>query len=60
MIKSTMIARLDGIMLSASVDDQATEQALQEIKGQVKLVLRRLNRNSEPQASIESGPYTLQ
>jgi len=24
------------------------------------MILRRLNRNSEPQASIESGPYTLQ
>jgi hypothetical protein len=24
------------------------------------MVLRRLNRNSEPQASIESGAYTLQ
>lgn len=24
------------------------------------MVLRRLNRNSEPQASIESGQYTLQ
>lgn len=46
-------------MLCASVDDEATESSLSEIKSQVKLVLRRLNRNSEPQASIESGPYTL-
>ncbi len=37
-----------------------TEASLSEIKSQVKMILRRLNRNSEPQASIESGPYTLQ
>ncbi|KIM95981.1 hypothetical protein OIDMADRAFT_148507 [Oidiodendron maius Zn] len=59
MIKSTQIARLDGLMLCASVDDEQTESALAEIKSQVKMVLRRLNRNSEPQASIESGTYTL-
>ncbi|OBT78839.1 vesicle transporter SEC22 [Pseudogymnoascus sp. 05NY08] len=59
MIKSTQIARLDGLMLCASIDDEATENALTEIKSHVKMVLRRLNRNSEPQASIESGAYTL-
>ncbi|KAL3427005.1 protein transport protein sec22 [Phlyctema vagabunda] len=59
MIKSTQIARLDGLMLCASVDDQQTESSLSEIKSQVKMVLRRLNQNSEPQATIESGPYTL-
>jgi len=36
------------------------ETQLGDIKGKVKQVLRRLNRNSEPQASIESGQYTLQ
>ena len=46
-------------MLCASVDDSQTETALTEVKSQVKLVLRRLNRNSEQQASIESGAYTL-
>jgi vesicle transport protein SEC22 len=46
-------------MLCASVDDSQSESALSEVKSQVKLVLRRLNRNSEPQASIESGAYTL-
>jgi vesicle transport protein SEC22 len=46
-------------MLCASVDDSETEQALSEVKSQVKLILRRLSRTSEPQASIESGPYTL-
>ncbi|KAK3326257.1 Longin-like domain-containing protein [Apodospora peruviana] len=60
MIRSTQIARLDGLMLCASVDDEQTESALSEVKSQVKLILRRLNRNSEPQASIESGAaYTL-
>ena len=63
-------------MLCASVDDQQvrispslecffltwkqTEESLSEIKSQIKMILRRLNRNSEPQASIESGAYTLQ
>ncbi|KAK4168950.1 Longin-like domain-containing protein [Cladorrhinum sp. PSN259] len=60
MIRSTQIARLDGLMLCASVDDSATETALSEVKSQVKLILRRLSRNSEPQASIESGTqFTL-
>ncbi|KAK4192967.1 Longin-like domain-containing protein [Podospora australis] len=47
-------------MLCASVDDDTSaDPALNEVKSQVKLILRRLNRNSEPQASIESGPFTL-
>ncbi|KAK1766081.1 Longin-like domain-containing protein [Phialemonium atrogriseum] len=59
MIRSTQIARLDGLMLCASVDDEQTESTLSEVKSQVKLILRRLNRNAEPQASIESGAFTL-
>ncbi|KAK0635290.1 Longin-like domain-containing protein [Bombardia bombarda] len=59
MIRSTQIARLDGLPLCASVDDEQTEGALSEVKSQVKLILRRLSRSSEPQASIESGAYTL-
>jgi vesicle transport protein SEC22 len=46
-------------MLCASVDDSDTERELGEVKSQVKLILRRLSRNSEPQASIESGAYSL-
>jgi len=48
-------------MLCASVDDDQSGQAdLTEVKSQTKLILRRLTRNSEPQASIESGSlYTL-
>ncbi|KAK0720661.1 Longin-like domain-containing protein [Lasiosphaeris hirsuta] len=59
MIRSTQIARLDGLMLCASVDDEQTETALSEVKSQVKLILRRLSRSSETQASIESGAFTL-
>lgn len=55
MIHSTQIARLDGLMLCASVDDDTTESSLTEVKSQVKLILRRLNRNAEPQASIEAA-----
>lgn len=36
-----------------------TETSLSEIKSQIKLILRRLNRNAEPQASIESGSHTI-
>lgn len=47
-------------MLCASVDDEQSESSLAEVKSQIKLILRRLNRNSEQQASIESGNFTLQ
>lgn len=47
------------MMLCASVDDEQSESSLAEVKSQIKLILRRLNRNSEQQASIESGNYTL-
>ncbi|KHJ36129.1 putative protein transport protein sec22 protein [Erysiphe necator] len=60
MIHSTQISRLDGLMLCASVDEEQNEASLSEIKSQVKKILRRLNRNSEGQASIESGPFTIQ
>ncbi|CAK7241451.1 MAG: SNAP receptor [Sporothrix thermara] len=64
MIYSTQIARLDGLMLCASVDDDAagsgsSATALAEVKSQVKLILRRLNRNAEPQASIEVSAHPL-
>jgi vesicle transport protein SEC22 len=59
MIKSTQIARLDGLMLCASVDDEQTESSLSEIKSQVKMIIRKLRHNAEPQASIESGSHTI-
>ncbi|KAI9772843.1 MAG: SNAP receptor [Geoglossum simile] len=59
MVKSTQIARLDGLMLAASVDDEQSESELAGIKQQAKMIFRRLNHNPEPQATIESGQYTL-
>ncbi|KAF4221408.1 hypothetical protein CNMCM8980_003470 [Aspergillus fumigatiaffinis] len=59
MVKSTQIARLDGLMLAASVDDEQAEAELSEIKSQAKMIFRRMSRNSAPQASIESGQYNL-
>jgi len=95
MIKSTQIARLDGLspscppflrqhlltipglILVASIDDEQvmrpqtcfmrmrlrqiqSESELADIKSKVKQLLRRVNRNSEPQASIESDQYFIQ
>ncbi|PHH74539.1 hypothetical protein CDD83_4556 [Cordyceps sp. RAO-2017] len=60
MIHSTQIARLDGLMLCASVDEEQSEAAaLKEVKQQIRQVLRKLTRHSEPQASIESGAYAI-
>ncbi|CAI9631138.1 transport protein sec22 [Alternaria burnsii] len=58
MIKHTMISRLDGLLLTASVDDEQNDAEFNEVKAKVKLVQRRLSRNAEQQASIESGNYT--
>ncbi|KAF1961112.1 transport protein-like protein sec22 [Byssothecium circinans] len=58
MIRHTTVSRLDGTILMASVDPGDTDADLNEVKNKVKLVQRRLNRNAEPQASIESGAYT--
>ncbi|KAI9802797.1 MAG: SNAP receptor [Piccolia ochrophora] len=55
MVKSTQIERLDGVSLLQPL----AESELAEVKQQVKMIFRRLNKNSEPQASIESGPFTL-
>jgi vesicle transport protein SEC22 len=46
-------------MLAASVDDEQAETELAQVKSQAKMIFRRLNRNSAPQASIESGQYNL-
>lgn len=59
MVRSTQIARLDGLMLAASVDDEQAETELAEVKSQAKMIFRRLNRNPEQQATIESGPYAI-
>ncbi|KAG6832879.1 hypothetical protein H0H92_004763 [Tricholoma furcatifolium] len=60
MVRSTIIVRAsDALPLAASVDDEQTEQSLQEHKQQAKLIFRRITPNSEPRCSIESGQYTL-
>ncbi|PPQ92338.1 hypothetical protein CVT25_008688 [Psilocybe cyanescens] len=60
MVRSTIIVRAsDALPLAASVDDEQTEQTLQEHKQQSKLIFRRITPNAEPRCSIESGPYTL-
>ena len=46
-------------LLNADVS-MKVETELAEVKSQAKMIFRRLNRNSEQQASIESGQYTLQ
>uniref|UniRef100_A0A8H7XWK3 Protein transport protein SEC22 n=1 Tax=Psilocybe cubensis TaxID=181762 RepID=A0A8H7XWK3_PSICU len=60
MVRSTIIVRAsDALPLAASVDDEQTEQTLQEHKQQAKLIFRRITPNAEPCCSIESGPYSL-
>ncbi|KOS21332.1 Protein transport protein sec22 [Escovopsis weberi] len=59
MIRSTQICRLDGLMLCASVDDDQSESSIAEVKQQVRQILRKLSRASEPQASIESAAFAL-
>ncbi|TFK43240.1 protein transport protein Sec22 [Crucibulum laeve] len=60
MVRSTIIVRAsDALPLAASVDDEQTEQALQEHKQQAKVIFRRITPNAEPRCSIESGQYTL-
>ncbi|KAI8381596.1 Longin-like domain-containing protein [Radiomyces spectabilis] len=60
MVKTTMIGRVsDGLPLAASMDDQQVETELADYKGQAKTVFKRLNANSEPRCSIESGNYVL-
>lgn len=46
-------------MLCASVDDEQSETSVGEVKSQIRQILRKLTRNSEAQASIESGSYIL-
>ncbi|KAI6034096.1 protein transport protein Sec22 [Pisolithus microcarpus] len=55
MVRSTLIVRAsDALPLAASVDDEQTEQTLQEHKQQAKLIFRRITPHSEPKCSIES------
>ncbi|KAG8531989.1 uncharacterized protein KY384_003625 [Bacidia gigantensis] len=47
------------LMLAASVDDEMTESELSQTKQNVKMIVRRLNRNSESRASIEADRFTI-
>ncbi|GAM83728.1 hypothetical protein ANO11243_017170 [Dothideomycetidae sp. 11243] len=58
-IYSTQIVRLDGLMLAASVEDQQSNQEINEVKGQQRQILRRLTNTSEPRAAIETGNLKL-
>jgi hypothetical protein len=49
-----------GLILAASIDDEQSESELADIKNKVRQLTRRINRNSEPQASIESDRFTIQ
>lgn len=46
--------------IAKNLDALQSDAELTEPKQNAKMVIRRLNRNSEPQASIEAGQYTLQ
>ncbi|EEB05543.1 SNARE Sec22 [Schizosaccharomyces japonicus yFS275] len=59
MVKSTVVNRLDGLPLAASVDDEKTEKDLEAHKKQAKLLLKRLTPTSEKMASVEAGNYTF-
>jgi len=59
MVLMTMIARVsDGLPLAASVqDDQQIGRSVLEYQNQAKMLFRKLNSQSPPQMTIESGPY---
>lgn len=42
------------------IDQLQSEAELSEPKTNAKMVIRRLNKNSEPQATIEAGNFTIQ
>ncbi|KAL1916103.1 uncharacterized protein VTP21DRAFT_6107 [Calcarisporiella thermophila] len=60
MILSTLVARVsDGLPLAASIDDEQNEAEMSGYKRQAKIIFQRLNANSEPRCSIESGQFTF-
>ncbi|EGV64425.1 SNAP receptor [Yamadazyma tenuis] len=58
MVKSTLIYRYDALPLCGSVDDN-NDPALTEQKKKCKIVISRITPNSEPQATIESGAFSI-
>ncbi|XP_076316432.1 vesicle-trafficking protein SEC22 [Tachypleus tridentatus] len=59
MVLMTMIARVaDGLPLAASVqDDEQAGRNILEYQNQAKMLFRKLNSQSLPRSSIETGPY---
>ncbi|OWB65177.1 hypothetical protein B5S33_g3730 [[Candida] boidinii] len=55
---STLIFKDNGLPLSGSVDD-SSDIRLIELKKKAKLLVQKMNSNTESRASIESGEYTL-
>jgi len=49
----------EGLFLTASVEDQNL-QDIQDLKQQVRQILKKMTSNTEPRASIESKKYTIQ
>ncbi|OLY81421.1 Protein transport protein sec22 [Smittium mucronatum] len=60
MVKSTIIARVsDGLPLAASMDDEQNDPNLAEYKNQAKMLLRRINPQSQTMCSIDSDKYAF-
>lgn len=59
MVLMTMIARIhDGLPLAATMqDDEQSGRSILEYQNQAKLLFRKLNAQSPPQCTIETGPY---
>ncbi|XP_059483206.1 vesicle-trafficking protein SEC22b-B [Neocloeon triangulifer] len=59
MILLTMIARVsDGLPLAATMqDDEQSGRNILEYQNQAKLLFRKLNHQSPPRCTIETGPY---
>ncbi|ODV79953.1 snare-like protein [Suhomyces tanzawaensis NRRL Y-17324] len=58
MVQSTLIYRYDALPLCGSVDDN-NDPALLDQKKKCKILISRITPNSEPQATVESGPYNI-
>lgn len=60
MVKMVMIARVtDGLVLAASMEDEAADAELGPYKGQAKELFKRLSSQSDMRCSIESGDNTF-
>lgn len=59
MVLMTMIARIhDGLPLAATMqEDEQSGRSILEYQNQAKMLFRKLNAQSPPQCTIETGPY---